>query len=298
MVTSSPVSGTRGYGPFGGAFADPADLSCAVSSPAAGSSAAAEFEMEGPDRLADRRGTLGRTAEAESFATRLVAGGVVTVSLPSGVASARALDRAARELSPVTDAIVIGEAHGSASSSPSHRAWLLRAGGSGVIVALSCRERNRVALEGELAALADIGVDAILALTGGRPEGAASAPDPHSAVVDLDLDAERLARLAHRAGHLVGAAGSALPHSDLRMIDHDHPSLGSRASHEAPLIAVVPVEVSAPDGIQVAARRAGAAMVSGAAGVHLWVADDYPDGPNGSIEVLAETASRIRSAVL
>lgn len=296
MVTSSPVSGTRGYGPFGGAFADPADLSCAVSSPAAGSSAAAEFEMEGPDRLADRRGTLGRTAEAESFATRLVAGGVVTVSLPSGVASARALDRAARELSPVTDAIVIGEAHGSASSSPSHRAWLLRAGGSGVIVALSCRERNRVALEGELAALADIGVDAILALTGGLPEGAAPARAAHSAV--LDLDAARLARLARRAGHLVGAAGSSLPRSDLRMIDHDDPSLGSRASHEAPLIAVVPVEVSAPDGIEVAARRAGAAMVSGAAGVHLWVADDYPDGPNGSIEVLAETASRIRSAVL
>jgi hypothetical protein len=69
---------------------------------------------------------------------------------------------------------------------------------------LNCRDRNRVALEGELAALADAGAAAVHCVTG---DHTAIGHRPDAAPV-FDLDATRLAAAARAAGLLVSVAES------------------------------------------------------------------------------------------
>ena len=77
--------------------------------------------------------------------------------------------------------------------SPAHQAAVLTAAGVDVVVELSCRHRNRVALEGEVAALADCGVAGVLVTDGDGREDTPARP-VH------DLDAAGLARLVADAG--------------------------------------------------------------------------------------------------
>ena len=68
----------------------------------------------------------------------------------------------------------------------------------------NCRDRNRVALEGELAALAAVGVSGVHCVTGDHTT-IGNRPD---ATPVFDLDSTRLAGLASAAGHLVSVAES------------------------------------------------------------------------------------------
>jgi 5,10-methylenetetrahydrofolate reductase len=86
--------------------------------------------------------------------------------------------------------------------SPAYRASLIRASGVDVWTGLNCRDRNRVALEGELAALADVGVAAVHCVTG---DHTLTGDRPDAAPV-FDLDSTELASLARTAGHLVSVA--------------------------------------------------------------------------------------------
>ena len=88
------------------------------------------------------------------------------------------------------DAVLIGDHPGArVQFPPSYRALLLRDRGVAVWAGLNCRDRNRVALEGELAALADAGAAAVHCVTG---DHTAVGHRPDAAPV-FDLDATRLA---------------------------------------------------------------------------------------------------------
>jgi 5,10-methylenetetrahydrofolate reductase len=87
---------------------------------------------------------------------------------------------------------------------PAYRALLIRAAGLRSWSGINCRDRNRVALEGELAALADLGADAVHCVTGDHPVRG-SRPD---AAAVFDLDSTRVAALAVHAGLLTSVAES------------------------------------------------------------------------------------------
>lgn len=143
-----------------------------------------------------------RRPASSALAARIAIGSVITADLPVRTVDTGLLTEAGARLSALT-AVVAGEPPGLRGSlSPTHRALVLGASGATVITGLTCRDRNRVAIEGELAALADLGVAGILAVTGDHPS---STVLPAAQPV-FDLDSTRLAALARRAGLLVAVA--------------------------------------------------------------------------------------------
>ncbi|WP_375426146.1 methylenetetrahydrofolate reductase [uncultured Friedmanniella sp.] len=92
---------------------------------------------------------------------------------------------------------------------PAYRAALIRSAGLRAWTGLNCRDRNRVALEGELAALVDLGVDAVHCVTGDHP----ALGSRWDAAAVFDLDSTQLTGLAARSGLLtsVGESPSAPP---------------------------------------------------------------------------------------
>ncbi len=101
----------------------------------------------------------------------------------------------AAALAPASDAVLVGDHRRHPDFPPALLASLLRDAGARPWITLTCRDRNRVALEQELAALRHLEVDAVLCVTGdGRPlarDGAAQV---------FDLDGPRLTALAAAAG--------------------------------------------------------------------------------------------------
>ncbi|MEV7693109.1 hypothetical protein AB0N73_07225 [Microbacterium sp. NPDC089189] len=248
------------------------------------------FPLDGPDRLADRRGTQGRTPAAERFAVRMVRPGIVSATLPSHVATVVELRAAAAVLGPVVDAVLIREPPGGHGLALTHRAAVLRAEGADVIVALSGRDRNRVAVEGELAALADIDIAAVL-VPGREPT--------------LDLDATQIAALARRAGHTVAvpeAYRAADDGADL-VLGGPGGSGGSsvieraarRSPSPRPTLAVVTVDV-ALEGPEVSrlAEIEAAMRTPGVVGIHLEIREVDRGGPPRIAESIARLAARIR----
>lgn len=145
---------------------------------------------------------LPRGEASTAFAALVDAGAVITADLPVRSVDPAVITEAGVRLRELT-AVIAGEPPGLREAlSPTHKALLLAAGGSRVVAGLTCRDRNRVALEGELAALADLGVSGVLAVTGDHP---ASTALPQAQPV-FDLDATRLAALARRAGLFVAVA--------------------------------------------------------------------------------------------
>ena len=129
----------------------------------------------------------------------------VLADLPTAALDRDALLRGADLLAGSVDGVLIGDHPGArVQFPPSYRALLLRDRGVAVWAGLNCRDRNRVALEGELAALADAGVAAVHCVTG---DHTAIGHRPDAAPV-FDLDATRLAALARAAGLLVSVAES------------------------------------------------------------------------------------------
>lgn len=113
---------------------------------------------------------------------------------------------AAARLAGAVDAALLGDAPWErVQLPPVLRATLLLQEGVRPIVGLTCRDRNRVALEGELQGLAAVGVPMVLCLTGDHP----SLGDRADAAAVFDLDSTRLAALAAGRGMIVAVAESA-----------------------------------------------------------------------------------------
>lgn len=102
------------------------------------------------------------------------------------------------------DALLVGEHQDQPDFPPAVMAQLVQAAGGTAWVTLTCRDRNRVALEQELTGLRAAGVDGVLCVTGdGR------APDVRPEVPQVfDLDGTRLAALAASNGLAVAVPES------------------------------------------------------------------------------------------
>lgn len=206
------------YGPCGGvtagggcevpgvrcSFADDAELLTSL--------AFSPDDVDAPSSAADSGDALPaqpRRAASAAFATRVAAGPVITADLPVRTVDPGILADAGARLAGL-DAVIAGEPVGApAGLSPTHKALVLTAAGATVIAGVTCRDRNRVALEGELAALADLGVAGVLAVTGDHPVSPAQPV--------YDLDSPRVAALARRAGLFVAVAEQpAAPPTDYR----------------------------------------------------------------------------------
>jgi 5,10-methylenetetrahydrofolate reductase len=140
---------------------------------------------------------------AESFRAVAARRPMVVADLPAAPLSADALRASADVLAPAADACLLGD-HGGARVQfpPSYRARLLTERGVAVWAGVTCRDRNRVALEGEIAACVDAGVTAVHCVTGDHP--ALGHRADASAVFDLDCIG--VADLARGRGPLVSAA--------------------------------------------------------------------------------------------
>ena len=124
----------------------------------------------------------------------------------------RSLDRAslldcAQALAGRVDATLAGDfARGRVQFSPSYRALLIQQAGLPVWSGMNCRDRNRVAIEGELAGLADVGVAGVHCVTGDHT----ATGNRQDALPVFDLDSTQVAALARQAGHLVSVGESPL----------------------------------------------------------------------------------------
>src|ERR1700722_7517554 len=110
--------------------------------------------------------------------------------------SAAMLGAVAAVLAPACDAVLVGEHQDQPSFPPTLYASLLMAAGMRPWLTLTCRDRNRIVLEAELTGLRELGVDAVLCVTGD-----ARAYDVRPDVTQVfDLDGTRLAALAAAVG--------------------------------------------------------------------------------------------------
>lgn len=129
---------------------------------------------------------------------------------PYDVATLRAV---AARLAPVSDALLVGEHHDEPDFPPAMMATEILAAGTRPWITLTCRDRNRVVLEQELAGLAALGVENVLCVTG---DGRGYDVRPEVTQV-FDLDSTRLTALARSVGLAPAVAlNPAAPPVDLR----------------------------------------------------------------------------------
>lgn len=120
------------------------------------------------------------------------------------------VDAVARVLGPRCDAVLVGDHQSRPDLPPTVMAHAVRQAGATPWITLTCRDRNRVVLESEVAALAALSVDGVHCVTGD-----ARAPSVRTDATQVfDLDSLRLAALAHDAGLSVSVAATpvAPPH--------------------------------------------------------------------------------------
>ena len=128
---------------------------------------------------------------------------VVVADFPARALDAASLTACAGALAGHVDAVLAGDSGAArVQFPPSYRAHLIQAAGVPVWAGFTCRDRNRVAMEGELAALAHVGVAGVHCVTGDHTR-TGSRPDAQPV---FDLDSTRAAHLARSAGHLVSVA--------------------------------------------------------------------------------------------
>jgi 5,10-methylenetetrahydrofolate reductase len=128
---------------------------------------------------------------------------IVVVDFPARALDAGSLAECAAILAGRVDAVLTGDAgNARVQFPPSYLAHLVQEAGLAVWSGLTCRDRNRVAMEGELAALAHVGVAGVHCVTGDHTL-TGSRPD---ALPVFDLDSTQAAHLARAAGHLVSVA--------------------------------------------------------------------------------------------
>ena len=145
------------------------------------------------------------SAGAERMRALLAIRPVVVADFPARALDAASIAECAGILSGRVDAVLAGDAGAArVQFSPSYRAHLIQSSGLAVWAGLNCRDRNRVALEGELAGLAHAGVAAVHCVTG---DHTLTGSRPDAAPV-FDLDSTETAALARAAGHLVSVGES------------------------------------------------------------------------------------------
>ncbi|SDO37813.1 5,10-methylenetetrahydrofolate reductase [Microbacterium sp. ru370.1] len=155
-----------------------------------------------------------RTAAASATLKALGTRPWIVADLPARALSVASIDACAAILTGEVDAVLAGDA-GSARVQfpPAYRAHLLQRRGLRVWTGLNMRDRNRVAIEGELAALAVEGVAGVHCVTGDHTR---TGHRPDAAPV-FDLDSTEATALARAAGHVVSVAASpAAPPVDRR----------------------------------------------------------------------------------
>lgn len=132
---------------------------------------------------------------------------VVDVPSPPMSEGGDALRRIAGLLAGSIDAGLLGDGNWDrVRFPPSYRAMLLAEEGLRPWPGINARDRNAVALEGELAAIADLGVDVVHCVTGNHP---ASGHRPEATPV-FELDSTQMASLAASIGLTVSVAASAV----------------------------------------------------------------------------------------
>lgn len=171
---------------------------------------AGQAEQVGPQGAVGPAASAGvQAAPVSAGATRLrgilAQRAIVVADFPARALDAASIAECGATLAGSVDAVLAGDAPSArVQFSPSYRAHLIRQTGLEVWTGLNCRDRNRVAIEGELAGLAEVGVAGVHCVTGDHTLTGAR---PDAAPV-FDLDSTRLAALAHAAGHLVSVAES------------------------------------------------------------------------------------------
>ncbi|MGF7235152.1 MAG: methylenetetrahydrofolate reductase C-terminal domain-containing protein [Frankia sp.] len=150
-----------------------------------------------------RPGTSMVSSASAAFLAAAAARPVVVADLPAPALSARGLRDSARELADAVDACLLGDHGGARTQFPSsYRARLLADEGIAVWAGVNCRDRNRVALEGEIAACVDAGVVGLHCVTGDHP---LTGHRPDAAPV-FDLDSVETLELARSRGVLCSVA--------------------------------------------------------------------------------------------
>lgn len=146
-----------------------------------------------------------RTAAARETLDLLATRQVVVADWPARALSVDSIDECAAVLAGHVDAVLAGDA-GTARVQfpPAYRAHLIQRRGLRVWTGLNMRDRNRVAVEGELAALAVEGVAGVHCVTG---DHTLTGHRPDAKPV-FDLDSTEAAALARAAGHVVSVAES------------------------------------------------------------------------------------------
>jgi 5,10-methylenetetrahydrofolate reductase len=140
--------------------------------------------------------SLGARTMRETMRTR----SIVVADFPARALDAASITECGAILAGNVDAVLAGDGGTSrVQFPPAYRASLIQAAGLAVWTGLNCRDRNRVAIEGELAALSHVGVSGVHCVTGDHT-ATGSRPD---AMPVFDLDSTEAASLARTAGHLV-----------------------------------------------------------------------------------------------
>jgi 5,10-methylenetetrahydrofolate reductase len=140
---------------------------------------------------------------AERMRALLATKQIVVADFPARALDAASLAACAAALRGSADAVLAGDSgRERVQFPPAYRATLIREEGVEVWSGFTCRDRNRVAMEGELAALAHAGVAGVHCVTGDHTR-TGSRPD---AAPVFDLDSTQAASLARAAGHLVSVA--------------------------------------------------------------------------------------------
>lgn len=151
------------------------------------------------------RGEGAETPARSTMGDLLAERQVVVADFPARALSAASITEVSSILRGSVDAVLAGDSGAErVQFSPAYRAVLIQQQGLRVWAGLNCRDRNRVALEGELASLAEVGVAGVHCVTGDHTR-TGSRPDARAV---FDLDSTRLASLARAAGHLVSVAES------------------------------------------------------------------------------------------
>jgi 5,10-methylenetetrahydrofolate reductase len=144
-------------------------------------------------------GGRSRSPAAADFLAAAAARPVVVADLVAPALSADGVRACAAEIAGFADACLTGDHPGArVQFPPSYRAGLLAGEGVTAWAGINCRDRNRVAIEGEIAACADAGVAGVHCVTGDHP-GTGHRPD---AAAVFDLDSIELVELAGTVGPL------------------------------------------------------------------------------------------------
>ena len=130
---------------------------------------------------------------------------VIVAEMPTVPLDVRSIAETADVMRGTVDAVTTGDSPAArVQYPPAYRALLVQQHGLPVWAGLNCRDRNRVALEGEIAALAHADVVAVHCVTGDHPESG-HRPD---AMPVFDLESHELVPLARASGLLVSVAES------------------------------------------------------------------------------------------